>query len=149
MKKLSFLAGKWAGEAVIIGPSGAVKVKQTEDVQMKLGGILLVVEGTGRGRIPETEPERVVFNAFAAIHYDPADKKYKMRAYNQEGHTVDPELTITENGFVWEFTPPKTKVRVRYTAKITGDKWIETGEVSGDDVTWKKFLDMDLKRVKE
>jgi hypothetical protein len=150
MKKLDFLAGKWAGDATIqTGKGPAIKVKQTEDVQFRLGGVVLLIEGKGTGKQMDTEAEGVVFNALAAISYDVDTKKYKMRAFRMEGVSVDPELTVTETGFVWGFTPPKSKVQIRYTATVKSDTWTEVGEVSLDGKTWNKFLEMNLKRVKE
>ncbi|HYI94348.1 MAG TPA: hypothetical protein VEX68_12445 [Bryobacteraceae bacterium] len=36
MKRLSFLAGKWTGDATAsMGPQGPVKMQQTEDVQYR------------------------------------------------------------------------------------------------------------------
>jgi hypothetical protein len=150
MKKLDFLAGKWTGEATLqTGKGPAIKVKQTEDVQFKLGGVVLIIEGTGIGKQKDTEAEGIVFNALATISYDADAKKYMMRAHRMEGPSVDPELTITENGFVWGFTPPKSKVQIRYTATVKDGTWTEIGEVSLDGKTWNKFLEMNLKRVKE
>jgi hypothetical protein len=49
MKKLEFLAGKWSGKASVMrGPGAAMRVTQTQDVQFKLDGLVMLVEGTGR-----------------------------------------------------------------------------------------------------
>ena len=49
MKKLSFLVGKWAGEARLLrGPGQWASVVQTEEAQYKLDGLFLVIEGVGR-----------------------------------------------------------------------------------------------------
>jgi hypothetical protein len=90
-----------------------------------------------------------VFNALAAIHYDPATRQYRMRTYRAEGQSVDPEFTLTDTGFVWQFSPAKSKVRVRYTGTVKDGTWHELGEVSTDGTTWNKFLEMNLKRVKD
>jgi len=48
MKKLDFLVGKWAGEARMLrGPGEPVVMKQTEEVQYKLDGLVLLIEGVG------------------------------------------------------------------------------------------------------
>jgi hypothetical protein len=47
MQKLAFLVGKWNGEARLLhGPDQ--DLQQTEEVQYKLDGLLLVIEGVGR-----------------------------------------------------------------------------------------------------
>ena len=49
MKKLSFLIGKWAGEASVLrGPGQFVDLSQTEEAQFKLDGLVLMIEGVGR-----------------------------------------------------------------------------------------------------
>jgi hypothetical protein len=52
MKKLSFLVGKWSGEARILrGPSEPLELVQTEEAQYKLDGLVLMIEGIGRNNI--------------------------------------------------------------------------------------------------
>jgi hypothetical protein len=49
MKEVSFLVGKWVGEARLLrGPAESVELLQTEEAQYKLGGLILVIEGVGR-----------------------------------------------------------------------------------------------------
>jgi len=43
MQKLSFLVGTWKGPATAYLPTGPVKVEQTEQVQYKLGGLIMLV----------------------------------------------------------------------------------------------------------
>jgi hypothetical protein len=46
MKKLAFLVGHWSGPATLSrGPSEPLHLTQTEEVQYKLDGLLLLVEG--------------------------------------------------------------------------------------------------------
>ncbi|HKA06000.1 MAG TPA: hypothetical protein VKD71_02000 [Gemmataceae bacterium] len=150
MKKVAFLAGKWAGEATVQTGKGAAKsIQQTEDIRFRLNGVVLLIEGTGIGKLPDSDKEGVVFNALATLSYDAEAKKFLMRAYTMDGNMVDPEVTVSESGVVWQFTPVKTKVQVRFTIAVTGDTWVETGETSIDGKTWNKYLDMKLKRVKE
>jgi hypothetical protein len=151
MKKLDFLAGQWAGEATIQrGPGPKETVKQTEDVRFKLGGAVLLVEGTGIGKLPgAADKEGVVFNALATIHYDAAAKQYRMRAIRMEGHAVDPEFALTDGGFTWGFTEPRSKMQVKYTAKVADGTWHEVGAYSRDGKDWTPFFEMTVKRVKE
>src|SRR5688572_18875839 len=73
MKKLSFLVGTWKGPATAYLPGGPIKVTQTEQVEYRLGGLVLLVEGTGR--LPDGE---VRFNALATISYDETAKQYRI-----------------------------------------------------------------------
>jgi hypothetical protein len=150
MKKLEFLAGKWRGDATISRGKESTVVKQTEDVQFKLDGTVLLVEGTGRGKLPGRDEEGVVFNALAVISYDAAEKKHRIKAYRMEGASVEADLTFTDKGFAWGFSPPGGKVQVRYTMTLTPrGEWHEVGEYSQDGQTWNRFFEMTLTRVKE
>ena len=49
MKKLAFLAGKWAGEASVLrGPGQTAELSQTEQAQFRLDGLVLEIESVGR-----------------------------------------------------------------------------------------------------
>src|SRR5438046_701313 len=94
MKKLEFLVGKWSGPASVVrGPGESLKITQSEDVQMKLDGLVLLVEGTGRDL-----DEKIVFRALATISYDDTTSSYRFRAYN-EGRFLDSELKVSDKGF--------------------------------------------------
>src|ERR1700719_5360258 len=46
MRKLSFLAGHWSGPVTIVrGPGEPLHLTQTEDVEYKLDGLVLLIEG--------------------------------------------------------------------------------------------------------
>ena len=151
MKKLDYLAGKWKGTAKITqGPKGEVTVTQTEDVQYRLDGVVMLVEGVGRGKLPGKDEDGVVFNALGVISYDAAAKKHKIKAYRAEGQSVDADITLTEKGFVWGFKEPTRGVEVKYTLTITPKgEWHEVGEYTLDGKAWTKFIEMTLTRVKE
>ncbi len=151
MKKLDYLAGKWKGDATVIrGPKDTRIVKQTENVQIKLDGTVLLVEGVGRGKLPGKDEEGIVFQALGVMSYDTEAKKYKLKAYRNEGQSVDADMTVTEKGFIWGFKEPKSGVEIRYTMTLTPkDEWHEIGEYSLDGKTWTKSIEMTLTRVKE
>jgi hypothetical protein len=49
MRKLDWMAGDWKGEAVVrMGPGEPQRIQQTERIQSKLGGKVLLIEGQGR-----------------------------------------------------------------------------------------------------
>ena len=141
MKKLAFLVGKWAGEASVArGPGEPIKVLQTEDVQYKLDGLVLLIEGTARS--PGTG--EVLFNALATISYDELTKAYRFRAYNS-GRYLDTELKAPDNGFEWGFKVDR--VSVRYVMRLNEKgEWVEIGEVTIGDNPARKILDMTVRR---
>ena len=74
MKKLSFLAGKWSGDATVHrGPGEPLKIRQSEDIRYRFDRTILLIEGTG------TDPDtgKVVFNAFAVVSYNDVKKEYR------------------------------------------------------------------------
>jgi hypothetical protein len=98
MHKLSFLAGAWSGPVTVVrGPGEPLHLTQTEDVQYRLDGLVMLIEGKG------TSPDgKVMFNALATVSYDDASHSYRFRAYH-DGHYLDTELLVTANGFSWQF----------------------------------------------
>ena len=124
MQKLSFLAGHWSGPATIHrGPGEPLHVTQTEDVQYKLDGLVLLIEGKS------TDANgKVVFSALATVAYDEATHTYPFRAYN-DGHYLDTDLSVPENGFSWSFDsgPAHVVNTMHLTAK---GEWNETTDVT-------------------
>ena len=67
MKKLSFLIGRWAGEARILrGPGEIVELNQQEEAQYKLDGLILTIEGIGCSK----GDGKAAHQALAFISYD-------------------------------------------------------------------------------
>ena len=124
MQKLSFLAGHWSGPVTIVrGPGEPLHLTQTEDIQYKLDGLVLFIEGKST-----SADGKAAFNALATIAYDDASHTYRFRAYH-DGHYVDTELTVPANGFSWSFAAGPA--RVVNTMHLTGKgEWNEVTEVT-------------------
>lgn len=141
MKKLAFLVGKWSGDASTSrGPKGTIQVKQTEEVQFKLGGLVLLIEGTGRN--PGTA--EVMFRALATISYDDVAKAYRFRAYN-DGRYLDTELKVPENGFEWGYKAGPADIRFVMHLNEKGE-WVEAGDVKVGDNPPRRTLEMTLRK---
>jgi hypothetical protein len=128
MKKISFLTGKWSGDATVQrGPGGPLKIRQSEDIQYRLDGLVMVIEGTGR----DADSGKVLFQAFAVVSYDDAKKQYRIRAYN-EGRQVETQLEVSGRGFAWGFAsgPATIKNTMRLNEK---DEWDESTTVKMGD----------------
>lgn len=105
MQKLSFLAGRWSGPVTIVrGPGEALHLTQTENIEYKLDGLVLLVEGKSTGA-----DGKVAFSALATIAYDDTSHTYRFRAYH-DGRYLDTELSVPENGFSWSFTAGPARV---------------------------------------
>lgn len=147
MQKLSYLAGRWKGEAIARQRNGPdTKVAQEENIQFKLDNTLLLIEGTGRN--PENTAE-IVFNALAIVTYDEAAKEFKFRSHLKDGSTTDAYFNVVaENHFEWGFDVPNN-AKIRYTIKLDpkAKTWYETGEYSPDNVTWYPFIELKLTKL--
>jgi hypothetical protein len=140
MQKLAFLDGHWSGPVTVIrGPGEPLKATQTEDVQFKLDGLVLLIEGKSTGA-----DGKVLFSALATIAYDDDSKTYRFRAYNS-GRYIDTELAVTGNGFSWSF--PAGQAHVVNTMKLTDKgEWQESTEVDMGSGPPRKVVDMLLSR---
>jgi hypothetical protein len=124
MQKLAFLVGQWKGEATVtMGPGGPKRLQQTEDIQFKLDGLALLVEGTGRDPASGT----VEFNALATIAFDEASGTYRFRAHSG-GNYLETELKLKDRGFEWGYTAGSATVSNSMHLDDTG-QWVEFTDV--------------------
>ena len=150
MKKLDWLVGEWQGTGWIeFGPGNRRTFRQSETIKRQAGGLVLIVEGLGKGRVPGQAEEVVIHNAFAVLNYNDKTQQYRwfsMRA--ADGKVIDIVPQVNDNGYVWGFEDERAG-NIRFTA-IFNDKgqWVESGEGSRDGKTWTKFFEMTLDRVK-
>ena len=136
LHKLSFLAGTWSGPITVVrGPGDPIRLTQTEKVEYKLDGLLLVIEGKSTG-----EDGSVPFQAFATVAYDDASHSYRIRAYNA-GHYVDSELTLIGDGFSWGFDAGPAHI-VNTMHLTPRHEWQETSEVTFGKNPPRKTVDM-------
>ena len=140
MKKLEFLVGKWSGEvSVIRGPGDPLKLEQTENVQWKLGGLVLLVEGSGRGTDGQT-----AYQALATISFDEATNTYRFRAFH-DGHYLDTELKVAPSGFAWGFSGGPMTIANTMTFSEKGE-WVETTDVIMGSAAPQRTVEMRLRR---
>jgi hypothetical protein len=149
MNKLSFLIGEWKGEGWTEFVPGQRRTSPiTENVQPRLGGAILLVEGLGKAKVPGKQEEVVTHNAVGIISYDGHAKLYRVRSYLLDGRSVDAEASFTDEGFQWRFQAPGG-TSIRYTVKLNDKgEWYERGDMSQDQKTWRQFHGMTLQKVK-
>ena len=97
MRKLSFLAGSWTGPVTVVRGPEPLHLTQTEQVEYKLDGLVLLIDGKSTDSDGKSS-----FEALATDSYDEATHAYHFRAYNG-GHYIDTELTVLPDGFSWGF----------------------------------------------
>lgn len=141
MKKLDFLVGKWSGDAPVSnGPGQSTKLIQTEDVQLKMDGLVMAIKGTGR-----TTSGEIAFQALATISYDDATSTYHFRAYN-DGRYLDTELNVMPKGFAWGFPAGPAKISNTMRLDENGD-WVETTQMTLGTSSPRTSVEMLLRRV--
>ena len=144
MKKLGFLVGKWNGEARLLrGPGEWVELHQSEEVQYKLDGLILVIEGVGRTK----SGGHSVLHALGIISFDDESRKYRMRAFN-DGRFLETEVNLLDQGkamswgFALEHVTTKSVLRINECGE-----WTELAEIIIDSEAPKKLLELTVRRV--
>jgi len=141
MRKLSFLAGHWSGPVTIVrGPGEPLRLTQMENVDYKLDGLVLLIEGKST-----SADGKVAFSAMATISYDDAAGTYRFRAYH-DGHYVDTELSVPTNGFSWSFIagPAHIVNTMQLTSK---GEWSEVTEATVGSYPPQHSVDMLLQHL--
>jgi hypothetical protein len=145
LKKLDFLVGKWSGEArVLRGPGEPLELIQTEEVQYKLDGLILIIEGIGKTKTDG----KVALQALAIVSYEDERETYRMRAYN-DGRYLETDLKLSENGkgITWGFRSGDIKTSSRLRINEKGE-WTELTEIAIGSEPARKFMELTVSRQK-
>jgi hypothetical protein len=144
MKKLAFLLGDWSGEATALrGPGLFIELTQTESVQFKLDGLVLMIEGTGRKKTDG----KLTLQALGLISFDDETGTYKMRAFN-DGRWLETEVKLLNEGnsISWGFSLGGFKTSTVLRINESGE-WTEHGELTIGDNPPQKLMDLKVRRV--
>jgi hypothetical protein len=136
MKKLEFMVGKWSGEARLL--RGPVSLMQTEEVQYKLDGLILLIEGVRRTKA-DGKP---ALQALGIVSYDDDSGTYRMRAFN-DGRFLDTELKLldTGKGITWGVALGQIKTSSVMQITEKGD-WTELTEIAIGSEPPKKYMEL-------
>lgn len=141
MHKLAFLVGRWSGSVTIVRrPGEPLHLTQTEDVESKLDGLVLLVEGKSTNA-----DGKVGFNALATIAYDDAAHAYRFRAYN-DGHYLDTDLSVVPDGFSWGFDAGPAHIVNTMHLSAQGE-WNEVTNVTVGSHPAQRSVEMLLQRL--
>ncbi len=142
MQKLSFLIGKWVGEASVLrGPGEPVQLLQTEEASYKLDGLILLIEGVGRSK-SNGQP---VLQAFGIISYDDEAQTYRMRAFN-DGRYLETDVKLSPEGreLTWGFT--LGDIRTSSTLRIDDKgEWTELAHITLGSQPPRKLLELTVR----
>jgi hypothetical protein len=141
MKKLEFLVGKWAGEARMLrGTGDPLVMMQTEEVQYKLDGLVLVIEGVGKA---DGKP---ALQALGVVSYDDETGTYHMRAFN-DGRFLETEVKLIDKGFTWGFALGQYRTSSVMRIDDKGD-WTEQHEITIGNQAPRKYMELSVSREK-
>ena len=147
MKPFLPAVGKWRGEGWMqMGPGEPQRAVSEETVEMRLDGLVLVVEGLHHAKLADGTAGTVVHHALAIASADPAGG-FRFSTFLADGRAADARGNWENGKFVW--APPAPPGRqIRYVIDWTvADRWSEIGEMSTDGTTWTKFFEMNLTRA--
>jgi hypothetical protein len=144
MKKLDWFVGRWKGTGWIqMGAQGRHEFTQTETIESKLDGLVLVIEGSGKAK----EDGSTVHTALAFVSYDHRANKFRWHAFTPDGQ-MDTEAKVGTDTLEWSLQIPQ-RGQMRYTiTRNEKGEWFEIGEMSQEDQTWRKFFEMTLRKEK-
>lgn len=143
MKKLEFLVGKWVGEARMLRAAGEpVVMTQTEEVQYRLDGLVLVIEGVGRTKTDG----KLALQALGIVSFDDENGTYHMRAFN-DGRFLETEVKLIDKGFTWGFTLGQYRTSSVMRIDDKGD-WTELHQIAIGTQEPRKYMELSVRRVK-
>lgn len=144
MEKLSFLVGKWAGEVRIYRkPDEPLVLDQTEDVQFKLDGWVLQIEGIGRTKTGG----QPMLQALGMISFDDERSVYRMRAFN-DGRFLETDVALLDDGrsLRWGFSAGEIKLASLLRINKRGE-WTELHEITIGAQPPRKFMELAVTRI--
>lgn len=143
MAKLDKMVGKWSGAGWIQQGAKREEFTGTENVQRKLGGLGLLIEGRFTDK---KQPDKVIHETLAVLAYNTRTKIYDFKTYLANGSGGNFTFAVKGENFEWGMDFPGTKIL--YTISFKDGVWNEIGKVSRDEgKTWLQFFEMNLKKV--
>lgn len=145
MKKLSFLVGRWTGEARLLrGPGEWVDLLQSEEAQYKVDSLVLVIEGIGRAQ----SDGRALLQALGIVSFDDEIGKYRMRAFN-DGRFLETEVKLLDQGkgLSWGFALGQIATKSLLRINERGE-WTELAEIAIGSEPPKKLLELTVRPSK-
>jgi hypothetical protein len=141
MRKLDFLVGTWEGSSDFrMGPGEAKTATGTEQVETRLGGLVLLVQAL----FLDVNGEKV-HEALAVISFDETAGHYRFSSYLADGRSTDGTGRLVDGVFEWQ---PSQTQNVRYRVQLDEQgRWHEIGEYTRGDGSWEQFFEMTLART--
>ena len=142
MQKLDSMIGRWSGEGWIQQGARRAEFTGTENVQRKIDGLALLVEGRFTDK---KDSSKVIHETLAVLNYNPKSAIYDFHTFLVSGGRGMYPLRVNGAAYEWEIEFPGGKII--YVITIKDGVWHETGKMSRDDgKTWFQFFEMSLKK---
>ena len=148
MAALAWLVGEWEGEGWIDEGGRRGTFRGTEVVESRMGGRLVVVEGSFTAFMGPELGHVPVHQALGVFSWDERAGEHVFRTYTARGgNGARNAVEVSEGRVVWGYEDPRMGT-VRYTLERLEDgRWKETGVASGDGgASWRPFFEMVLTR---
>lgn len=143
MRKLDALIGKWTGDGWIVQGAAREEFTGTENVQRKVDGLALLVEGRFTDK---KDSAKVIHETLAVLNYNPKTDIYDFKTYLASGRSGSFTLAVKGETYEWGMDIPGNKIL--YIITIKDGVWNEVGKFSRDDgKTWVQFFEMNLKKM--
>ena len=143
MRKLDKMVGKWSGEGWIQQGAQRAEFVGTENVQQKLDGLALLIEGRFTDK---KDSSKVIHETLAILTRNLKTEIYDFKTYLANGRSGDFTFKANANNYEWGLDFPGSKIL--YTITIKDGIWNEVGKMSRDDgKTWTQFFEMNLKNL--
>lgn len=142
MKACAFLTGHWSGAGwIVVGRGQRRTFHETETIEPKLGGLLLLIQGQG------TDPSgRILHAALAVLSFDAQDQRYHFHAYEQRGDSTDSTAQCSHNTMTWSLAAGPTTIR--YTIHLTPKgQWHEIGTAAMSGAPAQQVFEMTLDKL--
>ena len=141
LSQLDFMVGEWEGSGWMFTQAGKKETfEQTENIQWKLDGAVLMIEGQGKNE------GKVVHDALAIISYNPRKEEYGFRSYLANGMSGDyPAKILAENTMEWTIEAPGRTITYIITLNEKG-QWQEKGMMKMGEKPAFQFFEMTLEK---
>jgi hypothetical protein len=149
MKVFDAWVGKWEGTSTLqMGPGTPNPASVVENIQSKLDGTILLIEGIGKVKDEASDVLKIVHHAMAVLSYDRHRQEYKLKSYLNNGNSTDAWFKILDDHrYQWGFDAGNIKMRYSITLDPTAGTWAEIGEFSRDGGPWTKVFEMNLRKT--
>ena len=148
LKQVQVMEGTWIGEGWIMGGAGKrMRFQQTEIINSKVNGNVLMIEGLGYAIEDSVVTDRVIHDVVGMISINPTSGNATMLSILEKQGRSEVELYRLggKNVFRWSIKSPYNGATVRFTDDLTNpNEWHEIGEVATGQGQWYQFFEMTL-----